>query len=408
MKATLVSGAVRTDITKEAAYDWSTTRGVLSPQGSLAKVNSGPESGDGTISVKVRYGGQVRQADISLHIQPHTAAESYPSVSNSGTATASINPTTPKTLEEAQNTGLFATAQNRSGQGDAELERCLENVFGQGEYQRRVQQQTRLKYEELAKTEQCFVRRNSVLPANLAPVEPEKVSQLTVKSLLKVESMKTVTQNGKQVIQMQGVAEPNKTVVLYVFSEPLVLVAKADTNGKWSYALEDPMQPGKHEVYVTVEGDNAQAPVRSDGFGFAIATAPKTKLNPLGLSFALQQTDKLTVFYGLYIATAALIVILALLLSMWYIKRRRKATVTADSASTTPSPGSATVTPDITAPTSPEIAPPRIATPVPPVASFVPEKTSSVNTISSAPPVPGQPPTVNSELPKPPQPPKGA
>ncbi len=184
------------------------------------------------------------------------------------------------------------------------------------------------------------------MPANLAPIEPTKVPNLQVDKKIKLEKFEKVTKNGKDALQLGGTARPNQTVVIYIFSEPLVLVAKADDTGRWTYILEDPMEPGDHQAYVTVEGDGEAPAVRSAGFGFAIATAAKTKLNPFGLSFDVQNADRKNLFYASYIGGAVIFVALALLLTLFIIRRQIHAAAATDPSTPAPvAPASQTPVP---------------------------------------------------------------
>lgn len=333
MKTTLVSGTSRSDVTGQSSYEWSVTRGVLTPQGYRASVNSGPSSGDGTIRVKVSYSGMTKEVNIPMKVQSSTESSTYPTATTSGqtTTTTTTKPVAaadqPATVDEAEETGLFQTALSKNGQGDAELERCLSHTLGEKEYQERIKKQPRLGFREIARTEQCFARRKLVVPVNLAPIEPTKVKELPESDDVELKDFQTVTRNGKQALEITGTAKPNQMVIIYIFSEPLVLVTKADDDGKWTYILEDPMEPGEHEAYVTVEGETEDSAVRSGGFGFAIAAAPKSNLNPLGLSFAVQESDRPKLFYGVYIGGALLVVGTAIGWVVWRMRHHSKLAV---------------------------------------------------------------------------------
>lgn len=334
LQAVLVSGGNRSDVSQQAAYDWSVSRGVLTPKGNRATINSGPSAGEGAVKVRVRYGEQEKELVIPMKVQSASQPTTYPVVAADESEpnkpeSAPAPAERPATIEEAQEEGLFQTALSRKGQGDAELDRCLSHALGEAVYHSRLKQQPRLGFNELEKSEQCFIRRSSVVPANLAPVEPSKVRSLPVKKEVKLEKFQKISKNGKDAIEISGRAKPNQTVLVYVFSEPLVLVAKADNEGRWTYVLEDPMEPGDHESFVTVEGDGADQPiVRSAGFGFAIAAAPKTKLNPLGLGFSVETNDKSKLFYSAYVAAAVAVVAVALFLTLWYVRHRHPDTKT--------------------------------------------------------------------------------
>ena len=320
VKAGQTSGGTTSDVTQQASYVWSTTRGSLTPHGSYASANSGPETGNGSISVVVRYGNLSKTIAIPISVLPYTSTSAYPVTGSTGQPAAGTGVTGAQSPSDAlgsQLSQLFATAQNTAGQGDAELDRCLSFY--------RVQQQSRLTFDELQKTDQCFARRSSVVPANLAPVAPQKVSQLPVSKTARVDKLATVQTGAGDGLRISGTAPPKSTVVIYLFSEPLVLVAKADSQGQWSYTLQDPMEPGKHQAYVTVEGDSSATPtVRSPAYNFAVAEGAKSSLNPHGLSLTLSKTPRSTLFYTAYIGGAVLMVLLAVGGGWWYLRRRTR------------------------------------------------------------------------------------
>ena len=69
-----------------------------------------------------------------------------------------------------------------------------------------------------------------------------------------------------------GKAKPFQTVLVYIFSEPLVMTTTADADGNWSYELENPLEPGQHEVYAVVDEGDGQYK-KSDPWGFIIGRA---------------------------------------------------------------------------------------------------------------------------------------
>lgn len=218
--------------------------------------------------------------------------------------------------------GGVQMAAKQYDQVDDQLTRCLTGSSSDTDYLERLWQQSRLTYGDLDKTQSCFTSRKSVVPSNLAPVAPTKVKELPVKDTIKVDKVEQSTKNNSKALKLSGKAAPNQTVVIYLFSEPLVLVAKTDQNGSWTYELEDPMEPGKHEAYVTVEGDNNAQAVRSAGLNFAIVAAPATALNPTGLSLDLEKTSTSKSFFSLYIAGVVAVILIALIISLRFIRRR--------------------------------------------------------------------------------------
>jgi hypothetical protein len=255
---------------------------------------------------------------------PSTNTSTTPTSPQASTKQQSVTATNPTSVPApatttpapaATETALTQTTLTNYGQIDAELERCLSTTLGRAVYEDLVQHQSRLSYEQVNKTRQCFTQRSSVVPDELAPVAPTLVKNLPTTSSVTLEKLNQITARSNPAIRLSGKAHANQTVLIYLFSEPVVLVAKTDADGNWGYTLQDPMEPGKHEAYVTVEGSNTKA-VRSESFGFAIAAAPKTTQNPLGLSLKLQQADRSQLFYSIYVAGVIGVVAIALFISV--------------------------------------------------------------------------------------------
>jgi hypothetical protein len=75
--------------------------------------------------------------------------------------------------------------------------------------------------------------------------------------------------------------------------------------------------------------------VRSNGFGFAIAVAPKTDLNPLGLSFAVMSEDKPRLYLWAYGVAAVAVMAAAVGVSILMLRRRAKKKAASQSVSVT-------------------------------------------------------------------------
>ncbi len=336
----MINGVMQ-DVTSQASYNWSTNIGALNSQGNSAHFSSGSNPGNGEVKIHVEYGGLKQDVSIPVYVLSAEQTSTYPSTTNSdGTIT-----TAPTSQLSGAPTTIGLTESPK--EGDSTLELCLVRLLGEDVYRERIQNHQRLSYEELKKAKECFDLRRSIIPANLAPVDPAKVRQLPERPKLVIHGIKSVKVNDKETIELSGVADPNKTVVIYIFSEPLVLSAQTDNDGKWSYTLEDPMEPGEHEAYVTVEGEDAQ-PVRSSLFGFAVLPAEKTKENPFGLSFAIKDSEKNKFYTSVYVIGAAAFIAVAGAISLLLLKRRRHIQVTGSSPVGVTSVGTSSMTTPLT------------------------------------------------------------
>ncbi len=204
--------------------------------------------------------------------------------------------------------------------------------------------------EEYDKIQSCLGVTNSILPTDLSPVTADKVeiSKLTPDSLLAVNKLQNVnktdsTGNKKQAILISGKAKPNTLLFLYIFSDPIVVITSSDEDGNWKYTLEDPLKPGKHEVYAVVDRGNG-AYKRSEAMPFTIGTAAATAGNPNGLSLSLAdapaetptQSTRGLVFY---IVGSVLVLSIVLVGLYFVIKKAKKNQVNAGGTMTLSSYG---------------------------------------------------------------------
>lgn len=183
---------------------------------------------------------------------------------------------------------------------------CTEKVLGTERYNAINSGTSRPTSEELEKMKSCFATTNNIIPSvNLSPVKPTEAKRLTADKSIAILDLKNIkitekssqsqnsnnAQNVQEPVQQEalkisGKAEPNSTVILYIFSNPLVITVNTDDQGNWEYTLEDPIQPGSHEVYAVVDkGDGVYR--RSDPVAFFIPKAEATAANPEGYSLKL-------------------------------------------------------------------------------------------------------------------------
>ena len=176
--------------------------------------------------------------------------------------------------------------------------------------------------------------RNFVIPASFAPVAANKtvIREQPVTTTTSVAAVTTGTVKvktaTKDALKFSGHAKPNTAVLIYVFSEPLVLSTTSNSDGEWSYALQDPMAPGKHEAYAVVsKGDGHYE--RSSVFNFAIAKASAAPANPKGYSFKVESnvstpTDSSYSFKLYIFGVMALLLLVMVGLTVWIRRRQRQ------------------------------------------------------------------------------------
>lgn len=123
-------------------------------------------------------------------------------------------------------------------------------------------------------------------------------------------SKKTENEDGKEKLVLKGRALPNSFVTLYIYSTPIVVTVKTDSSGEWTYSLDQELENGDHEVYVTTVDNSGKLIARSNPIPFT-KSAEAATIGLLGEEF---ETFDNTVQNGAF-RNNLLLVILAILLA---------------------------------------------------------------------------------------------
>ncbi len=158
---------------------------------------------------------------------------------------------------------------------------------------------------------------------------PQNVRDLPVSTSVEVSDVVigSYGQQGKTTgLDVSGKGKPGGKVLIYLFSDPLVLSAVVDSNGSWRYSVQDPLAPGDHEAYAAFDsGDGKYA--RSSVFNFAIEKVQASSTDPNGYKLVIKSVqptateNNRTITYYI-VAVIGLILILVGLLSYFIIGKR--------------------------------------------------------------------------------------
>lgn len=317
-----------------AIYEWDTNIGSLQPSRDTAYFSSGPSAGMGRVRIKAIYGGRdvVREVPIGVQSQTSTTTNTDTTSSGGTTSTGTTSGTTSSTTNNQTTTSTNTTTTTSGSSGETstatttaaeteepkpltreeKIERATTQLQSQPEVLNcatasltpaRIEslrtQTDRLTASELRIIRGCFAPTKFAVPAVYAPVEPQKtvVKELPSSEKTRINDTTTHVTNSEDgttraALRFQGQAEPNTDVLVYVFSEPIVLYAKADDNGNWVYDLVDPLAPGNHEAYAVVEEADGTYK-KSSAFSFLIKTAEASAENPNGYSLAVENVASL-------------------------------------------------------------------------------------------------------------------
>lgn len=312
------SSGTNVEVTANSAFEWKTTIGSLAPAHDKATFKSGAVTGEGTVSVKALFNDKVALGNIKINIFPNSTYSTYPSTTTADTSTDSTTTATDSA----------AITQNEL---DPKLAQCLKQSVGDDRYADFVATIAKPTYTEMKRAWACFEQTKFVIPTNWAPVKPEEVKNLPKDpkkaKIQAISNTKSKSSDGSQkdAILLRGTSLPNSDVFIYVFSEPLVLATQTDSDGNWSYTLENPLEPGQHEAYVTVNGGDDNY-VASEPIVFSIARAESSDQNPQGASLLLSNSQN--TWQNNYLLYGAILVGLALIFVLFYVKRRLAQKVT--------------------------------------------------------------------------------
>lgn len=102
--------------------------------------------------------------------------------------------------------------------------------------------------------------------------QPHETSALIDQNLKINEVGNVSTDSGSY--QITGQAKPHQVITLYIYSQmPLVLTTQTDDNGNWVYQLDNPLNDGKHEVYVAINDDSGNITSQSSPLSFFVKEA---------------------------------------------------------------------------------------------------------------------------------------
>jgi len=141
--------------------------------------------------------------------------------------------------------------------------------------------------------------------------------------------VKEVALTQKKEIILKGQALPNSFVTVYIYSTPIIVTVKTDSQGGWQYVLNKELENGDHTIYTATVNNSGNIVAKSNGYLFTKTAAAVTLKNlPSTVSANSANTNKPGFFGGnnLYVVllVAALAVIIVLVLIGITSKRKQK------------------------------------------------------------------------------------
>ncbi|MDD5152672.1 MAG: Ig-like domain-containing protein [Candidatus Pacebacteria bacterium] len=113
-----------------------------------------------------------------------------------------------------------------------------------------------------------IIQSMKVLGIVAVPVVEETATSTSATSTPATVSTSTPEVQEEKTIKFSGKAIPNSFVTVYIYSLPIVVTVKADSEGDWSYVLDKEIDNGNHEVYVAITDNVGKIVAKSEGFRF--------------------------------------------------------------------------------------------------------------------------------------------
>lgn len=331
-------------VSSSVLAEWNTTIGYVTREinsNYRINYNSGSSLGNGVLTANITYGGQTVTKSINVSVVGEASGGTDPIVLTDGPdATSGDNgaqdsadvttngqtadgTSSPKVQIVAATPYTLDLTNSNKSSGNEAFVSCLQNVLEPTQFEGLKNGET-LAYKNLGYIRPCLAPQNYLLPTNIAPIHPDKVRNLQPSSVIKIDKFKNFTKanNNENGLMFSGLAPANSDILIYIFSQPLVITTKADENGNWSYVLENPLEPGNHEAYVAMEHDGKF--IRSDRVAFAIEEGEKTTENPNGYSLILASASSDSSMWIYIIAGSALVLITSVILArfVWFRKQK--------------------------------------------------------------------------------------
>ncbi len=139
------------------------------------------------------------------------------------------------------------------------------------------------------------------------------VTELVINGQTELTQNSTITKN---TITLSGKTTPNAEVTLYVFSEPQIIKAQADGEGKW-LATVVYIENGEHHVEAEVlDPATGQTSIRTQIAAFTIAATP--------VSATVQTAKSVDSSWLWYIAGGVVLLAAAAVSGIWWFKKHKQ------------------------------------------------------------------------------------
>jgi len=151
---------------------------------------------------------------------------------------------------------------------------------------------------------------------DLVKIFPEE-PQNSIAPQINTYKVENVSLNQDKKIEISGSALPNSFVTIYIYSTPIILTVKTNSDGEWNYTLDKELDDGKHTIYTATVANTGKILAKSNGFLFT-KTAEAATLESVMPVQTSSNTSKpgiiniksILIFLVLFLAIIAIVFIL--------------------------------------------------------------------------------------------------
>lgn len=123
-------------------------------------------------------------------------------------------------------------------------------------------------------------------------------------------------------VRLKGQALPNTWLAVYIYSDlPIVMLAKTDESGNWSYDIKSSLTDGHHQVYVTINDSTGKIVNQSRPVSFLVKSAQAVTANDYFDNTVTE--DRVDSFLIYYIFAGVLLILVALSIIMFLHKNKK-------------------------------------------------------------------------------------
>jgi len=163
------------------------------------------------------------------------------------------------------------------------------------------------------KVEDSVLKLEQVLTEQERGVVDETTFKVEAVQVAEVITKPDGTQTASK-LTFRGKALPNSFVTVYIFSLPIVVTVKTDSEGNWNYTLDKELEDGNHQVYVGITDVKGKVVVKSNPLPFVKTASAITVEEALAIPQAQAAPSFVqnNYFYG--IVTVIILVLISVFL----------------------------------------------------------------------------------------------